>query len=101
MPSHRRLPIPRPRPARPAPAAPGLAVDPLLQALMGHVALLHKAGVSLRLVAEGARIPHSTLSDLMAGRRVHLTVADARALASYLHYDIQLVQKPLTPSPVS
>jgi hypothetical protein len=98
MPGHRRLPIPRPRPTRPVVTLP---IDPLVQALKDHTAQLHQAGVSLRLIADGARIPHSTLSDLMAGRRVHLTVADARALAGYLHYDIVLARLPLVPTAVS
>ena len=95
-PSRRRLVIPRRAPAArkpvavPSPAAPAMPRDPILDALVLRAKQLHSAGVSYRVQAEGARLPPSTLTDLVANRRAHLTVADARALASYFRLTLVL-----------
>jgi hypothetical protein len=89
-----RSPRPRPPSRRPAlrPTPADLpTVDPLLAQLRERAQRLWGAGVAYRTIAAGASIPPSTLTDFMAGRRVHLTVADARALARYLRLDLALV----------
>ena len=90
--------MPRPRPARPAERRPLPPLDPVIRDLLAAAAALNKAGLSYRAIAAGAQIPQSTLSDLVAGRRIHLTVADARSLARYLHHDLVL-NKVLASSP--
>lgn len=92
----RRLALPRRAPAArkpiaaPKPAAPALPRDPILDTLVLRAKQLHTAGVSYRVQAEGAQLPPSTLTDLVAGRRAHLTVADARALAGYFQLTLVL-----------